>query len=328
LLQTMWGQVKRPLPLFILAVLVGVGASFLAVQQLGRHCSSSISGSAEKPPQEPSEHENSAQQQVYGPQNISASLQKIISDYSKQRTDDGHQIRTGPREEIWTRQFLCETKASDIGGIFFAYCLVVVGAFQAYWMWKTVAEAKTTAEVQKGQMKDSVDAATAAAKAADLSAKAAIGVELPVLHVGEVVSRLQIENTEAWVKSLIPVIRITNYGRSPAFVERVITNIMIGVRLPDKPHYEIVTKYPFASVIKYDQTNDYPEYLLRCGDRFSQEQIETYLRGDQRIYVYGYIAYRDFLGEKHTCGFCYFKATSAGDFLPMPGVDGVYRYQT
>jgi hypothetical protein len=169
---------------------------------------------------------------------------------------------------------------------------------------------------QSRDMKDSIAAAKESANAAVLQARAAIGVELPKIilsrvHFGDtgaasLASRLQSPKIE---------ISVTNYGKTPAFLLRQAIEIEVCALLPAKPVYPSAFDLPPETVVEYK--NKFPLGTARPKCPLSPEDIQAILDGNTRLWVYGYVYYRDILSEPHMARFCK---------LFMPPSSPRYRY--
>jgi hypothetical protein len=181
---------------------------------------------------------------------------------------------------------------------------------------------------QASQTQQSIAVATKAADAADLSAKAAIGVELPFLHIESVsFSNIPTSDTALWLSQLIPKVIVKNFGRTPAFVYEVAVNGRIGF-LPSKPSYIVNYPNPDPVVIDGRATLTHEEWLFANGASFSKEEIATYLAdATVFLYIFGYIAFHDFLGREHKKGGCYYHFAGGTGFIEAPGRPQ-YNYAT
>jgi hypothetical protein len=158
----------------------------------------------------------------------------------------------------------------------------------------------------KRQIREMVKATAAtekAANAAELSAKAAIGVELPKLFL----TRLNFANDTRTLFDMIqaPYIRIgmKNYGRTPAFVTSNCIAIYRGKDLPEEPLYwQIANVSAGDSVVESDK--DYEVRDIRHRDPVSNETVFAIQQGELSFWVYGFVRYKDFLGESHEAKFC------------------------
>jgi hypothetical protein len=163
---------------------------------------------------------------------------------------------------------------------------------------------------QSHYMKDSIAAAKESADAAVLQARAAIGVELPKI----ILSRVDFGDTRAAsgdtraaslasrLQSPKIEISVTNYGKTPAFLLRQAIEIEVCALLPAKPVYPSAFDLPPETIVEYKYK--FPLGTARPKSQLSPEDIQAILDGNTRLWVYGYVYYRDILSEPHMARFC------------------------
>jgi hypothetical protein len=176
-----------------------------------------------------------------------------------------------------------------------------------------------------GLAKDAADAAKTAADAADRSARTAVGVELPILHVESVSagSELTTEPTN-WANKIFITVSVKNYGRSPAVVKEAVINVHIGIK-PDTPTYTKIRQHPKESVLESGITRDFVETGYYNSGTFPA-QILPATDESVWIYIYGYFDYIDFLGMPHRKGFIFLWIPANLNFTPLHNPE--YHYQT
>jgi hypothetical protein len=155
---------------------------------------------------------------------------------------------------------------------------------------------------QSRDMKSSTAAAETAAKAAMLQAKAVIEVELPIIaarnFVVNSVGGIYSAPGELPEHPLISV-RFYNYGRSPAEMLGFHIVPKIINKLPSVP--ENVEIYPVAPGTMIERSS-FLEFTYRF--EWNRDQRSKILAGETRLWIYGSVTYRDFLGNRHDVGFC------------------------
>lgn len=154
-----------------------------------------------------------------------------------------------------------------------------------------------------------------AADAANLSAQAAIGLQLPRLIVGMALFQpgqpygankpysVRIENglLPEWTQVAI---RFNNVGRTNALVTEQCYEYFVGARLPKLPQYKLILPAPAGEIIQTDGS-----WQLEVTNRFIQlstEQryaIET-PEFSHHLWVYGLLRFTDFMGNPHESRFC------------------------
>ncbi|HEX4301280.1 MAG TPA: hypothetical protein VHZ78_00700 [Rhizomicrobium sp.] len=183
-----------------------------------------------------------------------------------------------------------------------------------YMLWsvtsETLSHAREDSARQSREMKESLDhasrqseAAIRAANAADLSAKAAIGVELPILRIVKVVTGRDEsweKNKPFWIERVRPTITVKNFGRTPAFIDEVIFQRHLGLPIPTPPIFDRESIYISANMeIDGKEEKSFTDYTLE--DAISAEQQSVFLTDpNYGIALYGIIKFTDFLGTRHT----------------------------
>jgi hypothetical protein len=164
-------------------------------------------------------------------------------------------------------------------------------------------------------MRSSVEDTATAAKAAELSSRAAVAIELPVLRLtpADLLSTdVLISDNEPFGAgvtddmpgkfSAVGGITINNYGRTPAFPDTFSMGYRVADRLPDEPSYNRTWALNHAEVIKPEGEFFVGEYL---SFELTDAEIQAAGSGTSWLWVFGCICYTDFLGEKQTTKFCW-----------------------
>lgn len=229
----------------------------------------------------------------------------------------------------------------ELQSLIFLLQLLVFG-WQAIQLKRTVVEMKDA----KGISQLSADAALRAAeasekaieqmlvanevsqrgvRAAELAANAAMGVELPTLHIENIEEQLQ--PIEEWKERFFPTLTIKNYGRTPAFVTNIILRVKTGHGLPETPDYGNVEEYFKPLVIDSKQTYLHTIYKDNSAYNFSAKELKDIQDKDGWLYLYGYIQYVDFLEVEHKKGFCFLWVPGTKQFIPNRAYPQ-FAYQT
>jgi hypothetical protein len=173
----------------------------------------------------------------------------------------------------------------------FTAVLALVSFGQGWFLYRADKTARTTAD------------------AAQKSAIAAIGVELPRFILKDVrmislekAPRLALETGALYIE-------FVNHGRTDAVITSECFDWRVSLVLPPRPQYEqsSLAKADLGAVVepKAEYQMSSPRGGLRITGRpISSDEITRVLRGDDRLWVYGYISYQDFLYTAHTTGFC------------------------
>src|ERR1700733_2607837 len=153
--------------------------------------------------------------------------------------------------------------------------------------------------LQWNAMSKQNEVALIAAEAARLSARAAVGVELPRVFLSKCEFAESDKPSEAQLQYPELEMAVSNYGRTPAFPIEVSIEIVCGAALPPEPRYSRTDPFPTGSVIR-----DQPYRLIPLAPHFSAEDAIAVASEKKFIWVYGYVAYKDFLNDEHKCRFC------------------------
>lgn len=146
-----------------------------------------------------------------------------------------------------------------------------------------------------------------AADAADLSARASIAVEAPIVAAIDI----GLKRYTTWTgmdpaqlprESCDIYVQVENFGRTPAILLRSCVNWKIIESLPATPDYGAIKDYGIGSVIKADENKTFT-----TGSRavtFTDDQISEVSDGKKLLWVFGFVEFRDFTGNIHTTGYC------------------------
>ena len=104
------------------------------------------------------------------------------------------------------------------------------------------------------------------------------------------------------LQSLKIEISVTNYGKTPAFLLGQAIEIEVRALLPAEPAYPNAFDLPPETVVEHK--NKYLLGTARPKSHPSPEDIQAILDESTRLWVYGYVYYRDLLGEPHMARFC------------------------
>jgi hypothetical protein len=151
------------------------------------------------------------------------------------------------------------------------------------------------------------------AEAAKRAADTAVNVELPILIISQANLRVAgpvegamrfLSANETIPDSFEPIISFMNFGRSPAQITAACLEWQIAASpndLPRPPKYGNIFPYPTNAVFKADTpiALDAP-----CVIKPKPTEILALNQSEQFLWVFGYIAFRDFLYEPHESRFC------------------------
>jgi hypothetical protein len=158
-------------------------------------------------------------------------------------------------------------------------------------------------------------AATAAAKAAELNARAAIGIELPIITADVfgllITNKLtDPEDSPAGVvnigyperfSSIGPVI-FKNIGRTPAILATLELGWMVANELPRTPNYQTTFVLERFSIIGPSEEFESPYH---ASVELTDEDQASIKSGLAWLWFFGSLHYTDFLGDHREARFCF-----------------------
>jgi hypothetical protein len=155
----------------------------------------------------------------------------------------------------------------------------------------------------------SAKATEEAAKASTISAKAIIGVELPIVSI----AKLEMHRAEGISGQIIGgevpeeftlVVDFKNRGRTAAELQSLTIQCEIIRALPDTPIYKFNCKYPFSPGIYMEANKLLPTGNGRFPVKLLPGQVSALEEESAFLWVFGFLAYADFMGEPHQSPFC------------------------
>jgi hypothetical protein len=151
-----------------------------------------------------------------------------------------------------------------------------------------------------------------AADAAKRAADAAVNVELPILTLRRAYLKIpttpagvtQINAGDHLLPNLEPRIAFINWGRTPAEITAGCLEWNVASHangLPSVPNYQNVLKYAPGVVVtnRSDIPLDVP-----CTISLTTNQVLDLNNSQEFLWVFGFIGFKDFLGEPHEVRFC------------------------
>jgi hypothetical protein len=190
--------------------------------------------------------------------------------------------------------------------------LVVVGGVTGWFVYKTLKAIKRQVDVMESQAKDvresgaeasrialaTAKAARKAADAAEISARASMGVAVPTLHLHKFIfvpqRGLYQYDSFSWPKVIIEV---KNFGQSPAILKAYMLSFSWEDELPEEPIYDFPYPCDVEEVIDPGKTHQFdPESTVATRETPLQVAYDLEA-GKRRLTVYGYISYGDIFGS-------------------------------
>ncbi len=179
-------------------------------------------------------------------------------------------------------------KISDALFIAFAGLLTLFTGF----MWRSTYKLWREARAGVAIAKQSADAAAQSALAAQLNAEASAAAEQPRWIVADMRLLLDDMNPDTAQRDGMLVVTLTNHGCTAAEMTRTVLRWKLAVLLDPKPRYPVgAVKDPseFGNIVKQGESYNLAESLSLSGG-----DVESIRRGETHLWVYGYVAYRDF----------------------------------
>jgi hypothetical protein len=167
----------------------------------------------------------------------------------------------------------------------FTFCLVVVGAFQSYLVFRSLTETKKAADAAK--------------KSADVAAQQLYGTQGAMLRLVEVRRPVEMHAQ--------PIIR--NIGRTPAYVFEHSLQAQTWYGFPEKPTYRKIRKVNPSHILAPNEDYVFAPYWI-FGEETAPPKGEVPNTAISTI-LYGYLAYEDAFGRKFRFGFAVHRDAAA-----------------
>lgn len=178
-----------------------------------------------------------------------------------------------------------------------------------YRLWRTNAGVNDLLRAQSqaltqtlGVLKETADATRQIADAALLQARAAVGVELPRLELGAIELVHADESIRQALKAPAVALRFVNHGRTTAFLTTRCVELRLADALPAEAEYRTIDELEIAEAVASGASAE-AGAAQRLGE-LSETEVEALRLGRRTLWVYGFVAFRDFLGIEHRKGFC------------------------
>ena len=201
---------------------------------------------------------------------------------------------TGIHDPAWVQAF---------AAIALVLLTIVTLLVLAFYAWDTHTLARTSVH-QAGHMSEqteilrqSVAIAKTAADAAEMSAKAAMGVAVPTLMLDEF--QLIAPGTHPLVRSLRSPwmqISVKNYGQSPAFLKSFAVQFTCE-ELPEHLSYPWLLHYDPIVTLEPGHTHILEEKGVFPWSEFTDEDASAIASGKKTLTIYGCVWYDDVFGS-------------------------------
>lgn len=172
-------------------------------------------------------------------------------------------------------------------------------------LWRSTERLASIASDQSEDIRESLaiaersaNAAKKAADAASIQATAAISVEQPIIFAGNIAVNPLNTGFAIYSTGLpeypIASIRFHNYGRTPAEILGYSIVPKIIKRLPEVRGDPDIFQVAPGTIIKPDDWLSFP-YIFQWSEAERRGIVES----ETRLWIYGIIAYKDFLDNRH-----------------------------
>jgi hypothetical protein len=215
-------------------------------------------------------------------------------------------------ERIEARRYGTLELANQRAMLYLTLLMAVVAIAQlAFFAWQLQLMRKSVEDAGAA-----ASAAASAARSADLNARAAIGIELPILRVTppELLSTSKLiadngpyggmVNDRSPTKySAVGNLELRNDGRTPAFLSEISVGWNVATTLPERPTYRRTDRLGHASIVRPGDT--FMCHELHYGIELSDEELNSLRAGTTWLWFFGMIEYRDFLDDRRLAKFCW-----------------------
>jgi hypothetical protein len=192
--------------------------------------------------------------------------------------------------EYWVHRGY-KVKITDGLLVLFTLGLVIIGIFQAAFL------------------KGALEATAIAARAADLSAKAVIALQLPIIRARQPSSLGHGQSTAVGVTRedcWIPHVEFWNNGSTKAFPVEVHYGIIVGNKpLPKLPLYDATVFFEVNETYEPNTRVPYRVNLPECRRELTDGQWSEIRQGKLGVTFYCLLAYFDFMDTRREVGFCW-----------------------
>jgi len=153
-----------------------------------------------------------------------------------------------------------------------------------------------------------IEVALKSANAAELSAKAAIALELPIFRadlnkMGWSDTQNEIGEKRYWV--WIDYLHVSNVGRTSAFPIEVECGHTFGEKLPAAPIYTSKKTLATNTIYKPETVSPYDISLIDLEFAVPPNTYDQLRSDSSKLWFYFNLIYLDFLQNRHEAGFCW-----------------------
>jgi hypothetical protein len=204
----------------------------------------------------------------------------------------------------WWQKFFCEAKVTDVALAFFTYCLIVVGGFQARYLYNTVAATKEAA-----------DAAALNAQAVINSERAHIFIDIDVENITREIPHANLVTKPEFEDHMITALRLSytlkNYGKTPAIIRDIKHSTFVARNLLGVHEYESVVDLP-AHILGAKETSS-PISVIDLP-RLTVREARSIRGAESTFWFRGIIVYDDTFGWRRTLKFIWHYGADSNGF--------------
>ncbi|MGF6998850.1 hypothetical protein [Paraburkholderia sp. GAS32] len=187
-------------------------------------------------------------------------------------------------------------------------------------LWRSTYKVGRDARAGVAIARQAAKTAAEGALAAHLSAEASVAAGQPRWIVSDMRLLLEHMNPDTARRGGRLVVTLTNHGHTAAEVTRAALRWKLAAQLDPKPRYPVgAIDDPGAlgNVVKQGES-----YSLAESLSLSDDDLERIRRGETNLWMYGYVAYRDFLDRHWRKGFVGVLDPTSTRWYPASGNGG------
>jgi hypothetical protein len=181
-----------------------------------------------------------------------------------------------------------------------------------------------------------IEVARIAANAADLSARAAVAIELPIIQIAprgfgfgssmSVVGGIEAPRTE-WCA--LSDVRFSNLGRTKAFPVNIKCGWFFGDRLPDIPVYTFTKDFHLGTIFEPDPSVTPALHVNECVCENGPARFYDKVRDESvGLWFFCSLVYLDFMQGRHEAGFCWKRMETIGNGVFRADPTPAYNLKT
>ncbi|WLB64659.1 hypothetical protein QIH96_05285 [Bradyrhizobium japonicum] len=159
--------------------------------------------------------------------------------------------------------------------------------------------------LQSRDMKHSIGVAQKSADAAMLSAQAAVAIQLPIIRITPEKLSHGDGHTggQTFEECSVDAVLLSNLGPTKAFPVEILHGWAIGNELPPEPNYRFIDAFNANFILEPDPKTT-PRKRLTLAMPLEPGQWPEILKGNY-LWFYCSLHYDDFMGTRHSHGFCW-----------------------